>query len=94
MKKIKKGDGQTKKTSYPCMKMKISEGGTEKKTIKKNIMSLCKNEKNQKGGWTGKNPSYPCMKMKIPKRGTEKEKKEKKNLCPNIINSLMPLRCS
>ena len=38
-----------------------------------------------------KNPSYPSMKMKISKRGTEKElkkkKKEKKYLCPNIMNS-------
>ena len=55
------------------MKMKISKGGTEKN--QKNIMSLCKNEKNQKGGRTEKNPSYPCMKMKISKEGTENQKK-------------------
>jgi 5-methylcytosine-specific restriction endonuclease McrA len=45
------------------MKIKISKGGTEKKT--KNIMSLCENGKNQKGGWTEEKTSHPCMKMKI-----------------------------
>ena len=35
MKKIKKGDEQNKNTSYPCTKMKISKGGTEKNTQKK-----------------------------------------------------------
>ena len=64
MKKIKKGDGR-KKTSYPCMKMKISKRGTEKEYKKtKNIMSLCENEKIKTGDGR-KKTSYPCMKMKI-----------------------------
>ena len=35
MKKIKKGDGREKNPSYPCMKMKISKRGTEKKSKKR-----------------------------------------------------------
>jgi hypothetical protein len=51
MKEIKTGDRQKKKTSYPCMKMKISKGGWRKQN-KKNIMSLCKNKRNKKRGQT------------------------------------------
>ena len=77
MKKIKKGDRQKKPTSYPCMKIKISKGGTEKKQ-EKNIMSLCENKRNQNGGQTKKKPILSLYENENLKRGDRKEKKPNK----------------
>jgi hypothetical protein len=84
MKKIKKGDGRIK-ISYPCMKLKISKRGTQKR--KKNIMSLCENENLKKGDGRknknilslyenenlkkgdGKKQTCPYAKMKKVKKG-------------------------
>ena len=49
MKEIKTGDRQKKKTSYPCMKMKISKGRTEKEKKKTHHVPMQKWKKSKKG---------------------------------------------
>jgi hypothetical protein len=85
MKKSKRGTDEKTQTSYPCRKMKISKGGTEKNPKKHH--ALCENEKNQKGGRTKKNIIMSLYENL--KRGDRKRIKKQKNimsLCENEKN--------
>jgi hypothetical protein len=70
-----------KNPSHSCMKIKISKGGTEKKTCPYAKMKEIKTGDRQK-----KKTSYPCMKMKISKGGTEKKQQKNMSLCKNERN--------